>query len=186
MPAEEPHLRRVGRGDWAALRDLRLEALADTPVAYLETLDAARALGDDAWQARARRGAEGGDSVQVMAFDQQRAVSTSVGFVAGGTAWLAAVYVTPAWRGRGLLGPMVDRVGAWARERGEPRLTLEVHEDNGPARAAYARLGFAETGVRRPYPLDPTGDEVEMVLDLRRAVAGTIGYRRGLLRGAPP
>ena len=46
-------------------------------------------------------------------------------------------------------------------------LRLEVHEDNGPARAAYARLGFADTGVRRPYPLDPTGDELEMALDLR-------------------
>ncbi len=69
-------------------------------------------------------------------------------------------------------------------------LRLEVHEDNGPARAAYARLGFAGTGVRRPYPLDPGGDELEMVLELVRGhgpgAAAAIGYRRGLLRGAPP
>ena len=152
--------------DWPALRDLRLEALADTPIAYLETLAAAQAARDAVWQGRARRGAEGGDSVQVMAFDGQRPVATSVGFVDGGRAWLAAVYVTPAWRGRGLLGPVVERVAAWAREQGQRRLALEVHEDNRAARAAYARLGFVETGVRRPYPLDPTGDELEMTLDL--------------------
>ena len=160
-------VRRVAPGDWAAVRDLRLEALADTPIAYLETLDAARALDDDDWQARARRGAQGGDSVQALVLSGERPVATCVGFVGGGTAWLAAVYVTPAWRGRGLLAPLVEQVVAWSREQGQSRLSLEVHEDNAAARAAYARLGFVETGVRRPYPLDPSGAELEMVLDLR-------------------
>ena len=168
--AAEPavRVRRVVAQDWPALRALRLEALEDTPIAYLETLEAAQRAGEEDWRARALRGAEGGDSVQVLAFDRdERPVATCVGFVGSGRAWLAAVYVTPAWRGRGLLEPLVGRVAAWSREQGQDRLALEVHEDNARARAAYARLGFRDTGLRRPYPLDPSGDELEMVLDLR-------------------
>ena len=163
---DEVVVRRVVPDDWPALRALRLEALEDTPLAFCEALDGARALGDDAWRARAARGAEGGDSVQVMAFAGGRPVATSVGFVEDGRAWLAAVYVTPAQRGRGLLPRLLDGVAAWAREQECRELVLEVHEDNGPARSAYARLGFVENGSRRPYPLDPTGDELGMVLDL--------------------
>ena len=52
-------VRRIVPDDWPALRALRLEALEDTPIAFLETLEAARALGDEAWRARAARGAVG-------------------------------------------------------------------------------------------------------------------------------
>ena len=162
----EPEVRRVVPEDWPALRALRLEALEDSPVAFCEALEGARSLADDAWQARAARGSVGGDSVQLMAFAGGRPVATSVGFVEDGRACLAAVYVTPAHRGRGLLSRLLDGVTAWAREQGCDELVLEVHEDNAPARAAYARLGFVDTGVRRPYPLDPSGEELEMALAL--------------------
>ena len=163
-------VRRVTVADWPELRRLRLDALVDTPIAYLETLPEAELLPAGAWQARAARGAEGGDSLQVLALDGERAVGTSVSFTSDGRAWLAAVYLDPAWRGRGLLRRLVAPCAAWARAQGFAQLALEVHEDNPRARSAYARLGFAATGARRPYPLDPTGEEVEMVLDLGTAL----------------
>jgi ribosomal protein S18 acetylase RimI-like enzyme len=45
-------------------------------------------------------------------------------------------------------------------------LLLHVHEANARARAFYRRRGFVETGVRLPYSLDETTDELEMRLDL--------------------
>ena len=159
-------VRRVVAADWSELRRLRLAALADTPIAYLETLAEAELLPDSAWQVRVARGAEGGDSLQVLALDGDRAVGTSVSFTSDGRAWLAAVYLDPAWRGRGLLGRLLQPCAAWAWAHGFDQLALEVHEDNPRAQAAYARLGFGVTGVRRPYPLDPTREEREMVLVL--------------------
>ena len=159
-------VRRVVAADWSELRRLRLAALADTPIAYLESLAEAELLPDSAWQARAVRGAEGGDSHQVLVLDGDRAVGTSVSFTSDGRAWLAAVYLDPAWRGRGLLGRLLQPCAAWARAQGIAELALEVHEDNPRAQAAYARLGFVVTGVRRPYPADPTREELEMVLAL--------------------
>ena len=166
MRAEEPVVRRVRPQDWRHVRDLRLEALADTPIAYLEALESAQSLTDDDWRARSLRGAAGGDSFQDLALHGERPVGTSVAFVAAGRAWLAGVYVTSSWRGRDLLARLVGPCGAWAAQEGFDELRLEVHESNVPARRAYARLGFVETGETTPYPLAPGGLEVVM----RRAV----------------
>lgn len=163
MPAE---IRRVRPEDWPRTRALRLEALADTPIGFLETLAQAQQLDDAAWQRRAARGAEGGDSFQVLAWDGDRPVGTCVSFVQDGRAWLAAVYVAPDARGQGLLSSMVEACADWARDGGAPELVLELHETNARARAAYARLGFVDTGRTTPYPLEPGGLEREMVLEL--------------------
>ena len=159
MPAE---VRRVTADDWRELRALRLEALADTPIGFLETLAAAQALPDEDWQARATRGAAGGDSFQVLAWDGDRAVGTCVSFLRDGAAWLAAVYVAPRARGAGLLAALVAPCTDWARDQGAAVQRLEVHEDNARARTAYERLGFADTGLRAPYPLPPGGQELVM------------------------
>ena len=157
---------RVVADDWAALRALRLEALQDSPIAYCEAYADAVGLPDASWQARTARGAVGGDSFQVMAWAGDRPVAMCVGYREGADAGLAGVYVTPAWRGHGLLDSLVAEVVGWARAEGAPRLRLLVHESNAPAQRAYERLGFVVTGHREPYPLDPSTDEVEMALTL--------------------
>ncbi len=164
--ADDVELRRVVPDDWPALKALRLEALQDCPIAFCERYADAVRETDDGWRARTARGAEGGDSVQVLALVRDLPVATSVGFLDGGDAVLAAVYVTPACRGHGLLDAMVEQVAGWARERSCPRLWLLVHETNGPAQRAYERLGFSVTGHREPYPLDPSTEEVELALPL--------------------
>ena len=167
MRAEQDvELRRVVPDDWPALKALRLEALQDSPIAFCERYADAVRADDDDWLARAARGAEGGDSFQVLAWLRDLPVATSVGFLDAGDAVLAAVYVTPACRGRGLLDAMVEQVAAWARERSCPRLRLLVHETNADAQRAYERLGFVPTGHREPYPLDPATDEVELATQL--------------------
>jgi ribosomal protein S18 acetylase RimI-like enzyme len=168
VPAETLELRRVTPADWRAVKHLRLAALADTPLAFCERWADAAALEDDAWQARAARGAGvgDGDEFQVMAWDGARPVATASGTLDDAGAHLLAVHIAPDLRGRGVLVRLVEAVAAWAIERGAGRLLLEVHEDNPRAQAAYRRLGFAETGRRRPYPLDAGAQEIEMSLPL--------------------
>jgi ribosomal protein S18 acetylase RimI-like enzyme len=89
-------------------------------------------------------------------------VASCVCFLRDGAAWLAGVYVAPAYRGQGLLAELAQHCAAWGRQQAATVLRLEVHEDNARARTAYARLGFAETGDRKPYPLDPAREELLM------------------------
>jgi ribosomal protein S18 acetylase RimI-like enzyme len=169
-------VRRVRPDDWQRLKALRLEALKDTPMGFLERYEDALLLADEKWQYRARRGSETGDSAQFVAERLDGTfVGTMIGFpdsVEPGVVWLAAVYVKPAWRGRdrGVADALLDAVIGWARNRCASQVLLEVHEDNPPARDFYRRRGFVATGHSKPYPLDPSGIELEMALPLSSSV----------------
>jgi GNAT superfamily N-acetyltransferase len=75
--------------------------------------------------------------------------------------WLQSVYVTPEWRGKGVLRALWDRVVADARALGDvAAIRLYVDKDNTGARIAYTRLGMSES----PYlvyeaRLDESGGE---------------------------
>lgn len=61
---------------------------------------------------------------------------------------LEDVIVGAAWRGRGYGRALVERVVAWARAEGLPRVTLLADRDNTAALAFYRRLGFAFSAMR--------------------------------------
>lgn len=133
----------VGPEDWAAWRDLRLEALADTPIGFAEWHADALLLGEDDWRARLSR-----PGVRFLAYDDDRAVGMAGGFRdEAGVPILFAVFVTPTARGAGVLEALVDAVAVWAAP--DP-LVLDVHVDNARARRAYERLGFVLTGETTP------------------------------------
>jgi ribosomal protein S18 acetylase RimI-like enzyme len=162
-------VRRVVEDDWEALRAIRLEMLADTPSAYLETVDDARARTEGEWRFRAKRGSIGSDNLGLAAQDESgRWVGYLACFVDGARrGHVVSVYVTPAHRATGVAEQLMDAVVAWARdEAGLDRLRLYVHEHNPRAAAFYRRYGFTETGATMPYDLDPTTLEIEMAMPL--------------------
>lgn len=63
-------------------------------------------------------------------------------------ALLEDVIVHAEFRGCGLGRQLVDHVVRWAAENGYPRITLLADQDNTPALAFYARLGFAPSAMR--------------------------------------
>ena len=69
-----------------------------------------------------------------------------VGSVALGVAQVQGVWVAPRWRGQGVAGPAMAAVVEQVRAEIAPVVTLYVNDFNKPARATYARVGFAEIG----------------------------------------
>lgn len=168
--AEHVVVRQVRLEDWAKLRDLRLEMLADTPLAYLEALADARTKPEGDWRQRARRGAGLMPGHPTATFVAERPDGRWLGQMAGyvdapGSAMLVAVYVAPEARGRaaGVADALLDAVVGWTRQHAGT-LRLLVHEDNPRARSFYLRRGFTETGRTEPYELDPSAREIEMAL----------------------
>ncbi|RII13536.1 Mycothiol acetyltransferase [Streptomyces sp. YIM 130001] len=160
-------VRAVRGEEWERVRELRLASLRDeaAPVAFLETYERASAQPDSFWQARAEGAASGTDVRQFVAetddgvwagsvvvlVEKAGEVSVLGDEIPSGSAQLVAVYVRPEYRGRGVLAELFEAAQGWARSvEGVERVRLFVHEENGRARAAYAKCGFELTGESVP------------------------------------
>lgn len=78
--------------------------------------------------------------------DGEVVFKADVGSVALGVAQVQGVWVAPRWRGQGLAGPAMATVVENVRAEIAGLVTLYVNDFNTPARATYARVGFAEIG----------------------------------------
>jgi ribosomal protein S18 acetylase RimI-like enzyme len=142
-------VRRLAPGEVELLRDIRLRALEDTPLAFGSTYAREVAFEPAEWERRARDSAAGERSVTFV-------VEPRDGMAAGAihddpaVAHLYGMWVAPEARGSGAGRALVDAVIAWARERGARRLTTSVTEDNDGALRLYERAGFVDTGAREP------------------------------------
>ncbi|PWC06257.1 GNAT family N-acetyltransferase [Mycetocola zhujimingii] len=168
-------IRPTTDADWREVRRLRLEMLADTPIAFGETLAHAQAVGEAEWRMRGRRGTNDGGTVLVAITNDGRWVGTMGTYTPNGTTvpMLVGVYVTPEFRGEaaGVTSALLEGVEQWTRERSD-RITLHVHEDNTRAHAYYVKKGYRDTGVTMPYDLDPAKRQLEMVKILASGEAG--------------
>ena len=156
---------RVTPGDAGRMRALRLEMLADSPLAFLETLAQAAARPHADYRRRIVQASTGGQLAQFVADPGGRLIGHAGGTVLPehpGTTVVFAVYITPARRGSGVLRGLVEAVAGWSVAMGRHELMLEVVVGNDRAVRAYERLGFADTGVRVPHPVIPGLYELQM------------------------
>jgi ribosomal protein S18 acetylase RimI-like enzyme len=159
---------RIRAEEWPKYKRLRLEALKDSPLAFVEQYDESLAQSDSFWQDRVRRGAGGGKRSLFVAENDGSFVAKAAGFVETDitdhvSAHVVGVYTTPDWRGRRASDAVVSAVVAWARQDARAdRIRLFVTETNDRAAAFYRRLGFRATGATMVYPPDPNYLEHEM------------------------
>lgn len=169
----------MNEDDWEKYRDIRLEMLRDTPMAYGESLEGALAIDEAGWRKRAdarstpSRPYVAGAAVTSIRFaailPDGRWVGSMGGYVDDGQGpVLVGVYVAPDVRGEqfGVTSALIEAVEHWASGHA-PTIRLDVHESNARAIASYLKRGYAETGRTQPYPLDPRFRELEMVKRLR-------------------
>ncbi len=135
-------------GEWEAMRRLRLEALADAPTAFAETLAESESVAEAVWRGRA---VPTDEQVTLVAVDGE----SWIGMCAvlrdpeADRARLVAVWVHPAYRRQGVVASLIDAAVSWCEHRQVGRLTTAVNETNLPAAAAYRSAGFVETGERK-------------------------------------
>jgi ribosomal protein S18 acetylase RimI-like enzyme len=79
---------------------------------------------------------------------------------------LVGMWVAGHARGTGLADVLVTQLLDDARSRGLARVTLDVADRNGRARAFYERMGFRATGREGVLPHDASVVELEMAREL--------------------
>jgi len=165
--------------DWEPYRDIRIEMLRDTPMAYGESLEGALATDEAGWRKRAdarstpSRPYVPGAPVTSIRFAAILPGGRWVGSMGGYVddrlgPVLVGVYVAPDVRGAefGVTSALIEAVEHWASGH-SATIHLDVHESNARAIASYLKRGYVETGRTQPYPLDPRFLEIEMVKQLR-------------------
>jgi GNAT superfamily N-acetyltransferase len=162
---DEVNIRRVEPGDTGRVRALRLEMLADTPLAFLTTLAQAAAQPHDQVAGRVARASAGRQVGQFIAESARRMIGQVVAMGSDtdpDVTMLFAIYVTPTFRGGPILAGLVEAAAAWSRECGRARLELEVVTTNVRAERAYRKLGFDLVGGPVPHPTIATMTEQVM------------------------
>ena len=107
---------------------------------------------DDPWSAISFRGLLLDTSVLTLGVELDGdLVAFIMAQTIAGESDILTVATAPEHRRKGLgatlIGALINRLG----ERGVSRVTLDVAEDNAPARALYRSFGFTEDGRRPRY-----------------------------------
>ncbi|MHA7127783.1 N-acetyltransferase family protein [Janibacter indicus] len=162
-------VRALTEDEWETYRTLRLEALRESPDAFVADHDTEAAEPEDFWRARMAR------SVRLVAEAEGAHVGVvSIGSVSedkGETAGqLFGLWVNPQWRGRSIAANLVRQGARIAEDKGLSQLYYWVGSDNGRAVAFASSFGFRPTDDRRPMRVSggdgAPEEEIALVLAL--------------------
>jgi ribosomal-protein-alanine N-acetyltransferase len=124
---------------------------------------------DDPWSAISFRGLLLDTSILTLGVELNgELVAFAMAQTIAGESDILTVATAPEHRRKGLgatlIGALINRLG----ERGVSRITLDVAEDNAPARALYRGFGFTEDGRRPRYYTAGRDVPVDAVLMSRK------------------
>jgi ribosomal protein S18 acetylase RimI-like enzyme len=157
-------VRRLAAQEADLLRDVRLRALRDAPMAFGSTLARETGYEPEKWERWAAEAASGERQAVFIAEPAAGMASGVIDDEDPALAHLYAMWVAPDARGTGAGKALLEAVVAWAAQRGAERLTTSVTDGNAVAAGLYTAAGFADTGRREPLG---HSDAVVAVLERR-------------------
>jgi ribosomal protein S18 acetylase RimI-like enzyme len=135
--------------DWEVLRRARLNALRDSPHAFLSHYEHESGLSELEWR-RLFNAAS-----WIVAQEAENVVGLAGSLAEPAMPWIRhveSIWVAPTHRRRGIFRALLSALAEVERSRGVTDLLLWVLEDNHDAQRAYETLGFEPTGERQYLP----------------------------------
>jgi RimJ/RimL family protein N-acetyltransferase len=165
-------IRRSSLADALNFRELRLEALSDSPTAFSMDYQRSANYPSKYWEDRLTMD---DNEAAIFFAEHDHHLIGMTGIARGASpksrhgADIWGVYVTASWRGFHIAEELIHSCKAWAKARGILILRLAVVATNTSAVRCYERIGFVRYGME-PLSLFYDGkyyDEYLMSLDLR-------------------
>jgi ribosomal protein S18 acetylase RimI-like enzyme len=140
-----PNISIILPDQWRILKALRLDALKDSPNAFLGNYDRESEWSPSQWRA------ECDASTWVSAAVVEKLVGVAKLARSNDpdvTLHIESMWVNPGWRRRGIAQALVEKLEVLAREQGEEILGLWTFDGNESAQRLYLRLGFHPVGEK--------------------------------------
>jgi ribosomal protein S18 acetylase RimI-like enzyme len=136
--------------EWRAYRQLRLEALQESPQAFGSSYKDQLEKPDSFWQSRLEEAANGEKSWLLFARVGDQPVGMIGAFLGGienpeasDQAFIIAMYVTPAWRGRSISRLLMHAILSTLKDHDIHTVRLGVNVEQTVALHLYERFGFS-------------------------------------------
>ena len=135
-------------------KKLRLEALAEAPYAFGDTIEEAQQRTDKEWESSLL---EGDGKLFIAKYD-----GSPVGMArvrrspnAASSSGLYSMWVSPSARSKGIGKALMNAALAWAGVAGVDEMVLYVTQGSDAAKRLYLASGFVETGELQPLRSSP-------------------------------
>jgi len=144
-------IRRLSPGEATLYRQIRLEALRESPEAFATSYESALKRNDESWIAQAEGSAHGDDRATFLVMDEEPVGMAALYRDAADhtEGELIQMWIAPAYRGSSLAVDLLRHVSNWAAERGIKSVRAEVTEGNTRALRFYERQGFRRIASER-------------------------------------
>ena len=168
-------IRKLESHEIALHRELRLNALRDSPDSFADTAEEVEQRPSPYWEDLTRSVTEPDRHIMFIACDGDVVVGSIYGLRDRehcDVARIGGTWVAPSRRRRGVGRELLEAVVSWAREHGFSRLALWAPSASAAALALYRQAGFKNTGRRRPLRNNSPHEAVELECDMpkQRAV----------------
>lgn len=150
--------------DWEFFRDLRLQALTESPEAFSSTFERENSFTKDEWISRMTNGSSfiateegvGVGIVGVMQFEETKSQEYKI----------VSMWVSPDFRGTDLASALVSDAKKWAIRNGGSSIYLHVESNNLAAINFYKKVGFEQIPNTRFNPENSEHQYIEMTCEL--------------------
>ena len=139
-------IRRLKPGEAGLYRELRLQALRESPEAFGTSLADALARDDQSWIDQAEASTAGPDRATWMVIAERPAGLAALYRDATdpGVGELIQMWVAPEMRGGQVAAELLGAIFRWAGENGFSQVRAEVMAGNARALGFYRKCGFSE------------------------------------------
>lgn len=165
--AEQANIRKISAADWELLKQVRLQALQDSPRAFASSYDEEERFTKQQWQSILEH-----DLQWFMAFNNSEPIGTvaarSGPDIAPDERYVESMWVNPRYRRTGVGRRLIAALEETVRSEGAQVLLLWVLDGNEVARNMYLKLGFTSTEDRQRLNKYPNRIEERMSRPIAR------------------
>jgi len=157
-----PHIKLLVPDEWRVLRDMRLEALSESPNSFLATYEKEETFGELQWRAEFGRG-----DWTISIEDDERAAIVGCTRETGAPdheRYLEYLWVAPQWRNKGVARTLVTAVLVRLRRSGVRTAYLWVMDGNDAAVRLYKSVGFVSSNRQQPARPGRTEERMQFYL----------------------